>query len=76
MKEKIEAILQDVRMDVDFNEETYLVSQGIFESIDIITLIASLEDEFSIEIPTELVVAENFDSIDAIVALVEKLTSK
>ena len=76
MKEKIEAILQDVRMDVDFNEETYLVSQGIFESIDIITLIASLEDEFSIEIPTEMVVAENFDSIDAIVALVEKLTSK
>lgn len=76
MKEKIEAILQDVRMDVDFNEEKYLVSQGVFESIDIITLIASLKDEFLIEIPTEFVVAENFDSIDAIVALVEKLTSK
>lgn len=76
MKEKIEAILQDVRMDVDYNEEKYLVSQGVFESIDIITLIASLEDEFLIEIPTELVVAENFDSVAAIVALVESLISK
>lgn len=76
MRERIEGILQDVRMDIDFNEEKYLVSQGVFESIDIITLIATLEDEFSINIPTELIVAENFDSIDAIVNLIEKLISK
>lgn len=74
MKERVKEILQDVRMDIDFDEEKYLVSQGVFESIDIITLITELEDEFCIKIPTELIVADNFDSIDAIVNLIDKLT--
>ncbi|GFI50561.1 hypothetical protein IMSAGC020_01770 [Lachnospiraceae bacterium] len=73
MRERIENILLDVRADIDFNEEKYLVSDGIFESIDIITLITELEDEFEVSIGTELIVADNFDSIDAIVELIEKL---
>lgn len=73
MKERIKEILQDVRPDIDFDEEKHLVSEGVFSSIDIITLIAALEDEYDIQIPIRLIVADKFDSVDVIVNLVNSL---
>lgn len=73
MKEKICDILSDIRPDLDFSSETDLVSGKKLESIDIISIIAELGDEFDIEIGPKYLVAENFDSLDAITALVNKL---
>jgi acyl carrier protein len=75
MKEKVKNILLDVRPELDFDTEQYLVSDGIFESVDIITLVAELEDEFSISIEPDLMVADNFDSLDKITNMVAKLVS-
>lgn len=72
MKELME-ILEDLRPDVDFENETGLIASGILDSFDIVSLVSELNDTFDIEIqPTDLV-PENFNSAEAIWALVEKL---
>jgi len=73
MKEKVMEILQDVRADVDFEKETKLIDDKILESFDIISLVGELSDEFDIEIGPKEMTAENFNSVDSITAMVERL---
>ena len=73
MSEKILEILSDIRPDLDFETETELVSGKKLASFDIISIISELGDEFDIEIGPMYLVAENFDSLEAITALVQKL---
>ncbi len=72
MEELLE-ILQDVRDDIDFENTTDLVSSKILTSFDIIQLISTLDDEYDISIPASEIVPANFDSAQAILALIEKL---
>ena len=73
MKEKVLAILEDLRPDIDFEAEEGLISDGLLESFDLIQLIALLSDEFGIEISNHLLTIENFDSLDKITELVENI---
>ena len=73
MKEKIENILMNIRPDVDFSTEKHLITDGIMESIDIISLVTELEDEFDITIAPDVLVAKNFNSLEAIVKMVSEL---
>ena len=73
-RETVLNILNDIRPAGDFTTETGLITEGILESFDLLTLIASLEDEIGMEIGNRDVNAENFDSLDAMVRLVERLT--
>ncbi len=45
----------------------------MLESFDIIELVGELNDEYDIEITPKYLTKENFDSLDAICALVETL---
>lgn len=76
MKEKILEILSDIRPDVDFAAEEKLVSEKVLASFDIISIISELGDEFDIEIGPKYLIAENFDSLESITALVRKLTDE
>lgn len=73
MRDRILEILQDVRPDVDFETETALIGDNVLESFDIIELVGELNDEYDIEITPKYLTRENFDSLDAICALVETL---
>ena len=73
MKEKILTILSELRPDIEFETEEGLISDGLLESFDLIQLIATLENEFGIEIANRYVTTENFDSLTKIVSLVENL---
>ena len=72
MEELLE-ILKDVRDDIDFENTAGLVSSKIFTSFDIIQLISTLDDEYDISIPASEIVPANFDSAQAIYALIQKL---
>lgn len=74
MKEKILAILSDIRPDIEFENEENLVSDGVLESFDLVQLVATLEEEFDVEIGGRNITKENFDSLDRIVNLMEGLT--
>lgn len=73
MKEKVMDILMDLRPDVDFENEKKLIGDGILESFDIMSLVAELEDEFDVKIKPKDLVAENFNSVDDMVAMLQKL---
>ena len=66
-------ILEELRPDVDFENETLLIGNGILDSFDIVSLVTALNDTFDIEIKPNDLVPENFNSAAAILALVEKL---
>lgn len=73
MKEKVMDILMDLRPDVDFENETKLIANSILESFDMMSLVAELEDEFDIKIKPKDLVAENFNSVDAMVTMLQEL---
>ena len=71
--EELMAILEEIRPDVDFETEKFLVKDGILDSFDIISLVGALNDEYDIEIQPVDLVPENFNSAEAILALVTRL---
>ena len=71
--EQVLQILSAVRPDVDFETETALIDDGILDSFDIVALVGDLNDAFGIEITVEELEPENFNSAEAIYALVQKL---
>ena len=68
--EKLYTLLEEIRPDVDFRNITTLVTDGFIDSFDIVSIIASIEDEFAVEIQVDSMVAENFESDAAIMNLV------
>ena len=76
MKNKVMEILQDVCAAVDFEKETKLIDDKILESFDIISLVAELNDEFEIEIGPKELTAENFNSVNSIISMIEGLKNE
>lgn len=71
--EELMEILEELRPDVDFENETGLIANGILDSFDIVSLVTALNNGFDIEVKPSDLVPENFNSAQAILALVEKL---
>lgn len=71
--EKLLAILKDIRPDVDFENETALIDDGILDSFDVVSIISSLDDEFDVQIRINELDPENFNSIQSIWDLVQSL---
>ena len=72
MNEIIE-ILTELHGDVDFTTETGLVENGILTSLDIVAIITEIDDRLDVQIPAEEILPENFDSAEALWALVQRL---
>ncbi|MCW5211358.1 acyl carrier protein [Desulfobulbus sp. TB] len=60
---------------VELTLETPLIEEEIIDSMGIFRLIAFLEEEFGFTLKHEEVVMESFETIVAIAALVERLSS-
>ena len=73
MREKVLAVLERECPDVDFLASDKLVTDGIVDSLTLTTIIAALTMEFGIEIPYEEIIEANFDSVDGLAAMVERL---
>lgn len=71
--ESLLKILAEIRPDVDFEDNKELVDSGELDSFDIITLVGELCDAYDIEIGADEIVPENFNSVEAIMALVTRL---
>lgn len=71
--EEILEILEEVIPGVDVKNATNLVDDKILTSLQIVRLVAMLNDEFDIEITPLHLVPENFNSVQAIYNLVQKL---
>ena len=66
-------ILEGLDLDVDFDTCETLIDDGILASLDIVTIIAELSEEFDVTIPARDIVPENFNSAEAMYAMVRRL---
>ena len=73
MRERVLEILKATRIDVDFENETRLIDDGILDSFDIIQIVSDLNEEFDIDITADELEPDNFNTLDAIVSLVESM---
>lgn len=71
--EKIIEILSDLHEDIDFASEDKLIDSKMLDSFDIITVITEINSEFDVAIPADKIIPENFNSAQALAALVESL---
>ena len=71
--EELLNILSELHPEVDFETCTTLIDDKILDSFDIVTLVAEIDAEFDVAIPAEELVPENFNSANALFALIEKL---
>lgn len=71
--EQLLEILKGIRPDVDFENETALIDDGILDSFDVVSIISELDDAFDVQIRINELDPENFNSAEAIWDLVQKL---
>jgi acyl carrier protein len=72
MNELIE-LLKSVNDKIDYENEKSLVTGKVLDSIDITSIIVELEDHYDIEITMEYMENENFDSVEAMLKMIEEL---
>lgn len=73
IKEQIINILKEVKPTKSLEGIENIVEGSYLDSFEIMNLIMMLSEAFSVEIDFEEITAENFNSIDAMVAMVERL---
>ena len=71
--EQIIKILEAFDKGVDLTTETSIMTGGILDSIELVELVNSLEQTFHIEIPLDMIMPENFDSVELIWKNISKL---
>lgn len=66
-------LLKDINEDVDFTAQTAIIDDEVIDSLDLTGLIADMEDTFDIEIGMNDIVPENFNTVDAMWAMIQRL---
>ena len=73
IKEEIIEILQSLHEDIDFESTEKLVDDKVLDSFDLVTLVTELGEAFDVEITARDFVAENFNSVDRLAKMIERL---
>jgi acyl carrier protein len=76
MREQLLKLLKEIRPDVDFENEKKLIDNGVLDSFDIISTVQEMNDAFGVEIDVEDLEPANFNTIEAMMELIEKLQSE
>ena len=67
---RLKRILSSLHPEIEIDRETRLLDDGILDSLDIVTLITDLNDEYRISIGAEEITTHNFQNIDSIERLI------
>lgn len=73
MREEVMNILENLRPEVDFASQTKLIDDGVLDSFDLVSLLGEVNDHFDVEVSFDDIEPENFNSVDAMVSLIEKM---
>ena len=66
-------ILNGLHPDVDFSSIDDLYDEGVLDSVDMVRLVTEIGMEFDVQIPAEELIPENFQNVNTIMALIERL---
>ncbi len=71
--EEFISMLKGIKPNVDFENEEALVDDGLIESLDIISIISEISDKYGVQIPSDEIIPDNFNSAEALYELVQDL---
>ena len=74
MKEKVLEILKEIKPTRNFEGVEDIIDGGYLDSLELMGLITALMEELNVEIDIDLITPENFNSVDAIAAMLETLS--
>lgn len=74
--EQLLEILKGIRPDVDFENETALIDDGILDSFDVVSIISEIDNEFGVQIRITELDPDNFNSAEAIWNLIQEMKNK
>ena len=73
VKEELLEILEELHPDIDFAEEEQLIDDKLLDSFDVVTLVTEIGSAFDVELTAADMVPENLNSVDAMVAMIERM---
>lgn len=76
MREKVMEALCRINPKIAEHADEDLIETGFIDSFEIVNLVVELEDIFCIDIDPEEILPDNFQTVNAIVNLMERLTGK
>ena len=71
--EQLLEILEEIRPDLDFVGCQGLIDGHHLNSLDIISIVAEIEDAFDVTVPTVEVIPHNFNSAQNLWAMIQRL---
>ena len=74
--EKLIGILNDIDDSIQWEKEQGLIDRRLLDSFGVISLVSELEDSFMVEIEAGEMVPENFNSVEAIYEMIQRLQEK
>ena len=72
MREELMEIIEDITPGIDFDDEDIDLNEEL-DSMDIIALMAEIEERYDISIDMELRTANNFRNLDSLCEMIESL---
>lgn len=71
--EKLIEILKEICPGADVENCKTLIDDEVIDSFDIVAVVTEIMDAFDVEISVEDIIPENFNSAEAMMALIERL---
>ncbi len=66
-------ILKEISPEIDFENCTTLIDDGLLDSFAILEIVAEINDAFDIQITAPEIIPENFNSAQALWAMIQRL---
>lgn len=71
--ERLIEILEEIKPEVDYRECENLIDGHYLDSLSILSLVAELEEEYDITIPTVEIIPDNFNSARKLWTMIQRL---
>lgn len=69
-------MLEDIQEDIDYRDCTTLIDDHLLDSFDILAIVSAADDEFDVTIPAKDIIPDNFNSAQALCALIQRLADE
>lgn len=71
--ERLIELLQEIKEDIDYENESALIDDELLDSFDILQLISAIDDEFEVSIPAAMIIPQNFNNVEALWNMIQEL---
>ena len=72
-KEDLLKILKEIKPEVEFEGNEHLIDNEDLDSLSIVEVVSAIDEEFDVEIGVKDIIPENFNSVEAMWNLIQKI---